>query len=242
MSFGNPVKVQLKKATIRQLSSRVFQIVVNDEHEACQLAKTIDPDLSPCLRPDERAHEHEQSDVIVSRNVSANQRKPPENKLPPPKTLSRISAKQPPDVLLQAGGRDPRLEHHHAFTSSSTNQNPEQDLPTVPSSPSKPTPDANATPKNRRNTDPTQAGPDFASPTKDMRGMVPGQDVSKPTPGTYSNMAATADALHLLQAVSDTPALGHTFTDSNQGTYRLTYAHKYTLSPLCCTHTHALFI
>jgi hypothetical protein len=100
MHFGQPAKVQLTKAIIRQLSSRVFQIVVDDEHEACQLAKTINPDLSPCIRADERAHERaherEQSDIIVSRNDTTNQRKPPENKLPPPKTLSRISAKQPP--------------------------------------------------------------------------------------------------------------------------------------------------
>jgi hypothetical protein len=69
--------------------------------------------------------------------------------------------------------------------------------------------------------------------------LVPGQDVIKPTPGTYSNMAATADALHILQAVvSDTPALGHTFTESNQGAY----THKYTLSPLGYTRTSALFI
>jgi hypothetical protein len=42
---GKPVSLQFLKATIGQLSSRVFQIVVDNEHEACQLAKIVNPNL-----------------------------------------------------------------------------------------------------------------------------------------------------------------------------------------------------
>jgi hypothetical protein len=96
MDFGKPAKLQLANVTIEQFSGNIFQIVVNDEHGACQLAKIINSDLSPCIRENKGAHEREENRTVVSRNNIAEQRKRPENSRKPPEMHTSISAKQPP--------------------------------------------------------------------------------------------------------------------------------------------------
>jgi hypothetical protein len=98
IDFGKLAKLQLKNATIDQFSGHVFQIVVN---EACKLTKNMNPNLSPCIRENEGAHEREESGSIIPHDASVKQRKTPENNLPLEMHTS-ISAKEP-DVLLQAG-------------------------------------------------------------------------------------------------------------------------------------------
>ena len=62
MNFEKPTKTQLLQAVVSQLSSSVFQIVVDDEHQACQLARIINSDLSPCFH--EQRKENEPEDII----------------------------------------------------------------------------------------------------------------------------------------------------------------------------------
>jgi hypothetical protein len=50
MIFDKPTKTQSLQAVISQLSSSAFQIAVDDEHQACQLARTINSDLSLSAR------------------------------------------------------------------------------------------------------------------------------------------------------------------------------------------------
>jgi hypothetical protein len=103
MNFGKPATLQLMKAAISQISSRVFQIVVGDEHEACQLAKLINPDRSSCFRENGHEQEHEESGTFGSHKDTAKQHKSQEHNRPLPKTQTSISAKEPPNVLHQAG-------------------------------------------------------------------------------------------------------------------------------------------
>jgi hypothetical protein len=70
---GIQVAMHFAKGTFGQLSSRVFQIVVENEHEACQLAKIANPDL-PCSFELESSRGHEQTNAFVSRNTTAQQR------------------------------------------------------------------------------------------------------------------------------------------------------------------------
>ena len=110
MNFGKPAKLQLANVSIEHFAGNMFQIVVHDKHGACQLAKIINSDLSPCIRENEGAHEREEIGTVVSRKDTAKQRKPPENSLLSEMHTS-ISAKQPPDVLLQAGRDQDEGDH-----------------------------------------------------------------------------------------------------------------------------------
>jgi hypothetical protein len=99
MDFGKLAKLQLANVTIEQFSGNTFQIVVND-YGACQLAKIINSDLSPCIGENEGAHEREENGTVFSRNNIAEQRKPPENSHKAPEMHMRISVKQPPASSL----------------------------------------------------------------------------------------------------------------------------------------------
>jgi hypothetical protein len=52
------------KGTIGHLSKRVFQLELNDDHEACQLIQIINPDFGPCETENKRLGE--QTDLVVS--------------------------------------------------------------------------------------------------------------------------------------------------------------------------------
>jgi hypothetical protein len=103
MNFGNPAKLQLANVTIEHFAGNMFQIVVHDKHGACQLAKIINSDLSPCIRENEGAHEREEIETVVSRKDTAKQHMPQENSLLSEMHTS-ISAKQPTErrILTQA--------------------------------------------------------------------------------------------------------------------------------------------
>jgi hypothetical protein len=68
---GRPVTVRLTNGALGRVSSRVFQLEVDDEHEACQLAITTNLAVGPCSF--ESPREHEQRNVFLSRNSSAQQ-------------------------------------------------------------------------------------------------------------------------------------------------------------------------
>jgi hypothetical protein len=68
---GRPVTVRLTSGALGRISSRVFQLEVNDEHEACQLATTTNLAVGPCSF--ESPREHEQRNVFLSRNSLAQQ-------------------------------------------------------------------------------------------------------------------------------------------------------------------------
>jgi hypothetical protein len=63
---GRLVALHVTKGTFGQVSSRVFQIVVNNVDEACQLAKLTNPDLQCFV-------EHKQTNGFISRNSTAKQ-------------------------------------------------------------------------------------------------------------------------------------------------------------------------
>ena len=80
MNFEKPTKTQSLQAVISQLSSSVFQIVVADEHQACQLARIINSDLSPCFHEQRKENEPEDTDAVVFyRNGTSKKRKTAHN-------------------------------------------------------------------------------------------------------------------------------------------------------------------
>jgi hypothetical protein len=93
---GRQVAVHFAKGTFGQISSRIFQIVVENEHEACQLAKTANPDL-PCSF--ESSSGHEQTTAFVSRNTTAQQRN---MKRYPPLSTTDTAPRHSQDVDLAA--------------------------------------------------------------------------------------------------------------------------------------------
>ena len=95
MNFDTPTKIQSLQAVISQLSNSVFQIVVADEHQACQLARIINSDLSPCFHEQRKKNEPDDTDaVVISRNDTSKQRKTAQNALWLPKKHTSISALQ----------------------------------------------------------------------------------------------------------------------------------------------------
>jgi hypothetical protein len=96
MTFDTPTKTQSLQAVISQLSSSVFQIVVANEQQACQLARIINSDLSPCFHEQRKENEPEDTDAVVFyRNVTSKQRKTAQNALWLPKKHTSISALHP---------------------------------------------------------------------------------------------------------------------------------------------------
>jgi hypothetical protein len=99
MNFEKLTKTQLLQAVISQLSSSVFQIAVADEHQACQLARIINSDLSPCFHEQREENEPDDTDAVVfHHNVTSKQRKTAQNALWLPKKHTSISALPPPPV------------------------------------------------------------------------------------------------------------------------------------------------
>ena len=138
MNFDTPTKTQSLQAVISQLSSSVFQIVVADEHQACQLARIINSDLSPCFHEQRKENEPEDTDAVVFyRNVTSKQRKTAQNALWLPKKHTSISALHPPHVLLQASQDFP---DHRPYMVSETSNNAPKDQPVTPVPPTKPPP------------------------------------------------------------------------------------------------------
>jgi hypothetical protein len=201
MNFGKPARLQLTNATIGQLSSGVFQLVVGDEHEACQLAKIINPDLSPCIREDEDKRERKiDTEPVISDNDTTKQRKTTEHKL---SLANIVSAKEPPDVLLQAGrdqneGPREREENGTSFSRNNTakqHKMPENNLSKIHSSISAnelpavllqagrdlPSEHPRATTSSNVNQDPQQYLP------------IPHSSPSKPAIGFYSSRTRAAD-------------------------------------------------
>jgi hypothetical protein len=155
VTVGQTPALQLTRVKIRKISETAFEIVLN-KREACRLAQTIDPDDPDNTNPDQSPYSHEptfasSNEQTGARNEHHEKKTAELSELLHTGSSIDVSAKLPPNVLLQAG-RDPPHEHHHAFASSDANQHSYQDLPTVPSSSSKPARDARSPPKNRRNT------------------------------------------------------------------------------------------
>jgi hypothetical protein len=97
MNFDTPTKTQSMQAVISQLSSSAFQIVVADEHQACQLARIINSDLSPCFHEQREENEPEGTDAVVfSHNITSKQRKTAQSALWLPKKHTSISALSDP--------------------------------------------------------------------------------------------------------------------------------------------------
>jgi hypothetical protein len=120
INFDMPSKTQSLQAVISQLSSSVFQIVVADEHQACQLARIINSDPSPCFHEQRKKNEPEDTDAVVFyHNVTSKQRKTVQNALWLPKKHTSISALHPPHVPLQASQDFP---DHHPYVVSETSQ------------------------------------------------------------------------------------------------------------------------
>jgi hypothetical protein len=65
---GRLVALHVTKGTFGQVSNLVFEIVVNDVDEACQLAKLTNPDLQCFVES-----EHKQTNGFISRNSTAKQ-------------------------------------------------------------------------------------------------------------------------------------------------------------------------
>jgi hypothetical protein len=138
MNFDTPTKTQSLHAMISQLSSSVFQIVVADEHQACQLARIINSDLSPCFHEQRKENDPEDTDAVVFyRNATSTQRKTAQHSLLLPKKHTSISALHPPHVLPQASQDSP---DHHPYVVSETSNNTPKDLPVAPVPPTKPPP------------------------------------------------------------------------------------------------------
>jgi hypothetical protein len=100
---GRPVTVRLTKGALGRLSSRVFQIEVDDEHEACQLATTTNLAIGPCSF--ESPREHEQRNVFFSRNSSAQQS---EKRAYFPLPMTHTTPRHALDLDLHAIPRKPR--------------------------------------------------------------------------------------------------------------------------------------
>jgi hypothetical protein len=83
---------------------------VEDEREACQLERIINPD-SPCFQQeDEDTNERQQTDAVVFGNDSGKQREAVEQTLLPSNIHSNISAEQPRGE--QRPETPPRSVHH----------------------------------------------------------------------------------------------------------------------------------
>jgi hypothetical protein len=137
MDFEKPTKTQSLQAVISQLSSSVFQIVVADEHQACQLARIINSDLSPCFHEQRKENEPGATGAVVfHHNVTSKQRKTAQNALWLPKKHTRINALLPPHVLPQASQHSP----DHPYMVSETRNNAPKDLSVTPVPPTKPPP------------------------------------------------------------------------------------------------------
>ena len=138
MNFDKPTKTQSLQAVISQLSSSVFQIVVADEHQACQLARIINSDLSPCFHKQRKENKPEDTDAVVfSRNDTSEQRKTAQNTLWLPKKNTSIGALHPAHVLLQASQDSP---DHQPYMVSETSNNTPTDQPVTLVPPTKPPP------------------------------------------------------------------------------------------------------
>jgi hypothetical protein len=138
MIFKKPTKTQSLQATISQLSSLVFQITVANEHQACQLARTINSDLAPCFQEQRKESEPEQTDaVLFSRNNSVKQHKTTQHALWLPKKHTSISTIHPPHVLLQASQDSP---DHHPYMAFETSNTAPKDLLVTPVPKTKPMP------------------------------------------------------------------------------------------------------
>jgi hypothetical protein len=134
MNFDKPAKTQSLQAVISQLSMSVFQIVVSDEHQACQLAKIINSDLSPCFHEQRKENEPEDTDAVVFSRKTV---QTVQNALRLPKKHTRISALHPPHVLLQASQDSP---DHQPYMVSETSNNVPKDAPVTSVPPTKPPP------------------------------------------------------------------------------------------------------
>jgi hypothetical protein len=136
MNFDTPTKTQSLQATISQLSSSVFQIVVADEHQACQLARIINSDLSPCFHEQTKENGPEDTDAVVfDRNVTSKQRNRAPNARWLPKKHTSISALNLSHVLLQKAKTS-----HDPYMVSETSNNTTKDLPVTPVPSTKPPP------------------------------------------------------------------------------------------------------
>jgi hypothetical protein len=136
MNFDKPTKTQLLQAVVSQLSSSVFQIVVGDEHQACQLARIINSDLSPpCFHEQRKENEPEDTNAVAfSRNDTSKQRKRAQDALGLLKKHTSISALHPPYVLLQAS--QDSSDHRPYMVSKTSNTGPKV-LPVNPVPPTK---------------------------------------------------------------------------------------------------------
>jgi hypothetical protein len=122
MSFDTPTKMHSLQAAISQLSNSVFQIVVSDEHQACQLARIINSDLSPCFHEQWKETEPDDTDAAVFyRNGTSKKRKTARNALWDANDTHRIRALHPPHVLLQASHDSP---DHQPYMVAETSNNP----------------------------------------------------------------------------------------------------------------------
>jgi hypothetical protein len=138
MNFDTPTTIQSLQAVISQLSNGVFQIVVDDEHQACQLARIINSDLSPCFHEQRKETEPEDTDAVVFyRNGTSKKRKTARNALWSAKGTHSISVLHPPLVLLQASQDSP---DYHPYMVSETRNNAPKDLPVTTVPPTKPPP------------------------------------------------------------------------------------------------------
>jgi hypothetical protein len=138
MNFEKPTKTQSLQAVISQLSSSVFQIVVADEHQACQLARIINSDLSPCFHEQRKENEPEDTNAVVFyRNATSKKRKTAQNALWLPKKHTSISALHPPHVLLQASQDS---SDYQPYMVSETRNDTPKDPPVISVPPTKPPP------------------------------------------------------------------------------------------------------
>ena len=138
MNFDTPTTIQSLQAVISQLSSSVFQIVVADEHQACQLARIINSDLSPCFHEQRKENEPEDTDAVVfSRDNISKQQKVAQHSFWLPNKHTSISALHPPHVLLQASQDSP---DHQPYMVSETSNNTPKGLLVTPVPPTKPPP------------------------------------------------------------------------------------------------------
>jgi hypothetical protein len=152
MNFEKLTKTQLLQAVISQLSSSVFQIVVADEHQACQLARIINSDLSPCFHEQRKENELEDTDAVVFyRNDTSKQRKTAQNARWVPKKHTSISALHPPHATApkvtgpthdQAEGDIARATHDQTLNSFNTSNSTPKKLPTTAVPPTKLVPES----------------------------------------------------------------------------------------------------
>jgi hypothetical protein len=130
---GNPVVMKFTKGTIGHLSKRAFQIELDDDHEACQLIKTIFPDFGPCEIENNR---HDQTDLVVSLETNITKSLDPAISRPLSKYSASMDAGYPSGVLHQAGAQaDQQSPEHNHFK-------PQRYRPETPVLPIKQNPDA----------------------------------------------------------------------------------------------------